>query len=64
MPPCENIIELQDYIPTVRAQIEVGGRKRKNKKSKKSKKPKSAKKTLTNRTQKYKWYKLLKKDTL
>jgi hypothetical protein len=64
MPPCENIIELQDYIPTVRAQIEVGGRKRKNKKSQKSKKPKSAKKTLTNRTQKYKWYKLLKKDTL
>jgi hypothetical protein len=64
MPPCENIIELRDYIPTVRAQIEVGGRKRKNKKSKKSKKPKSAKKTLTNRTQKYKWYKLLKKDTL
>ena len=60
-PPCENIIELQDYIPELRAQIEVGGRKRKNKKSKKSKKQK---KTLTNRTQKYKWYKLLKKDTL
>ena len=61
MHPCERIIELQDYIPELRAQIEVGGRKRKNKKSKKYKKQK---KTLTNRTQKYKWYKLLKKDTL
>ena len=60
-PPCENIIELRDYTPEVRVQIEIGGRKRKNKKSKKSKKQK---KTLTNRTQKYKWYKLLKKDTL
>jgi hypothetical protein len=61
MPPCERIIELRDYIPELRTQIEVGGRKRKNKKSKRYKKPK---KTLTNRTQKYKWYKLLKKDTL
>jgi hypothetical protein len=61
MPPCENIIELRDYIPELRTQIEVGGRKRKNKKSKRYKKPK---KTLTNHTQKYKWYKLLKKDTL
>ena len=63
-PPCENIIELRDYTPEVRVQIEIGGRKRKNKKSKKSKKSKKQKKTLTNRTQKYKWYKLLKKDTL